>query len=255
LPFVDLHTSRVRYREGGRGRPGPPVLFIHGAGGSSAVFLTALHRAARLRHSVAIDLPGHGRSTGETRTFDDHVNAVGHAAAALCLGRSVLVGHSLGGLVALACALRFPDKVAGLLLVTTSARFLVSQRIFDEIDHRWPHWPDFLREVAHSPETADDVRRRSAGLAAGASQAQTRADFVACTEVDATARLGEVAAPATIVSGADDLLCPAKWGDTLEQGIPGAARVHLTRCGHFPMHEQPDRFAEALTALLARVRA
>lgn len=255
MPFIDIHTAKVRYREGGRGKAGPPVLFIHGAGASSAVFITSLHRAARLRHSIAIDLPGHGRSTGSTRTFDDHVAAVGASAAALCLGRSILVGHSLGGLVAIACALAFPDKVAGLLLITTSARFGVSPRVFDEIDHRWPHWPAYLAEVGYSPETAPDIRRRGSIIATQASQEQTRADFVACTELDARPRLGEIAAPTTIVTGADDLLCPVKWGDTLEAGIPGAQRVALERCGHFPMHEQPDALAGALAGLLARVRA
>jgi pimeloyl-ACP methyl ester carboxylesterase len=255
VPFVDIHSAKIRYREGGRGRPGPPVLFIHGAGGSSAIFLTSLHRVAPLRHAVALDLPGHGRSTGQTRGLDDHVAAVGATAAALCLGRSILVGHSLGGLVALACALAFPDKVAGLVLVTTGARLQVSPGIFEELDQRFSRWPEHLAQVGFSPETPADVRRRGASLAVQAGQAQTRADFVACAELDARPRLGEIAAPTLVVSGADDLVCPVRWADGLEAGIPGARRLHLARCGHFPMFERPDAFGDALVDAVGRVRA
>ena len=63
MPFLDLHGARVRYRESGRGA-GPPVLLIHGAGASSTLWLTTLHRLARVRRTVAPHLPGPGRSDG-----------------------------------------------------------------------------------------------------------------------------------------------------------------------------------------------
>jgi pimeloyl-ACP methyl ester carboxylesterase len=250
VPFADLHGVRIRYRESGVGRPGPPVLFLHGAGGSSAIWLTSLHRLARLRHAVAIDLPNHGRSTGAAASFDDLLGAVGATAATLCLGRSVLVGHSLGGLLALAAALAFPDKVAGLVLVASSARFTVSPRLMDVLTHHFSRWPELLAEMGFSPATPADVRRRGASLASQAGQEQTRTDFVLCTERDVTGQLGAIACPTLIVTGADDLLCPPKWGDVLEAGIPGARRVALPRCGHFPMLEQPDTYGALLTDTL-----
>ena len=246
MPFVSVHGAKVRFREAGRGRPGTPILLIHGAGSSSAVWLTTLHRLGRHRHTVAFDLPGHGQSPGAPRAFAELRDAVGLTAAALCLGPSILVGHSLGGLLALTAALEWPDKVVGLGLVTTAPRFTVSRRLFAVLDDDFAHWPDFLRETAHSPDTPVDVRRRSASVASAADQAQTRADFVICTEVDATPRLGEVRAPTLVVSGADDLMAVPKWSDLLSERIPGARRVHLPRCGHFPMHEQPDALAAAL---------
>ena len=255
MPFADIHTApgvRVRYRETGAQRPGAPVLFIHGAGGSSAIWLSSLHRLARERRAVAIDLPGHGRSTGSAETFDDLVGAVGATAATLCLGRSILVGHSLGGLIALAAALAFPDKVAGLVLVASASRFSVSPRLFDVLENHFGRWPELLAEMGFSPATSPDLRRRGASLAAQAGQKQTLADFQICTTRDATASLGEVRAPTLIISGADDLLCPPKWGDVLEAGIPGARRVALARCGHFPMLERPDDYANLLLEFVAR---
>jgi len=251
VPFADIHGAKVRYREAGRG--GPPVLLVHGAGATSALWLTTLHRLARVRRTVAFDLPGHGRSTGSVATVDDWAQAIGQTAAALGLGRSVLVGHSLGGLAVLAAALAFPDKVAGLVLVTTAARIGVSPRLLDQIERDWAHWPETIQEMGHSPETPRDARRRSAGLGLGASQAQTLADFRGVSGLDLRARLGEISCPTLVVAGAHDLMIPAKWSAALAEGIAGARAVTLERAGHYPMHEQPDAFGAALAEFVRTV--
>jgi len=250
VPFVDLSGNHVRYREAGGG--GSPVLFIHGAGASSAIWLPALHRVAPRQRAVAFDLPGHGRSTGACRSFDDWLAATTGTAAALCLGPSVLVGHSLGGLVAQAAALAYPDKVAGLVLVTTAARLAVSSRLLDRIENDWLHWPDYVQEMSYSPDTAAEIRRRSAGLAFTSEQAQTLADFLAAGGFDARPRLGEIRCPTLVIAGTKDQMVPLKFCASLAEGIPGAQLVELA-AGHFPMHEQPDAFATALLDFLGRV--
>jgi pimeloyl-ACP methyl ester carboxylesterase len=253
LPFADIHNAKIRYRESGRGVTGrPPALFIHGAGGSSTVWITTLHRVARVTRGVAFDLPGHGRSTGTAGSFDALLEAVGLTAATLCLGPSVLVGHSMGGLLAMAAAIAWPDKVAGLALVTTAPSFRVSRRLFAAIDE-WHGWNDWLAETGHSPATPRELRRRSASLAGGADRDRTRADFEICQTRDVAAELDRIRCPTLVISGEDDWLVPKKWGDLLEERIPGARRVLLPRCGHVPMHEQPDLFGAALNDFLGAI--
>ncbi len=91
----------------------PPLLFIHGAGGSSLGWHTRLRRMPE-RTVYALDLPGHGKSEGEgcqsliayARVILDFMQAVG-------VYKTILIGHSLGGMIALQTALLSPDRVAG----------------------------------------------------------------------------------------------------------------------------------------------
>jgi pimeloyl-ACP methyl ester carboxylesterase len=254
LPFVDLPGApsgrRIRYRQGGSA--GPPVLFLHGAGASSAVWLSTLRRVAPVRRAVAFDFPGHGRSSGSASRFEDFLGATGELAAALCLGPSILVGHSLGGLVAQAAALAFPDKVAGLCLVTTAPRLAVSSRLLARIADDWAHWPELMEKLSYSADTPADVRRRSAGLAFSADQDQTLADFQACTGFDAGPRLSEISCPTLVVAGRHDQMVPRPHTAALADGIPGARLLELA-AGHFPMDEDADAFVAGLLDLVARV--
>jgi pimeloyl-ACP methyl ester carboxylesterase len=235
----------IFFREAGASRAGPPVVLVHGAGMSSSIFVGLVGRLGRRRRTVALDLPGHGRSRGAVATVEEMRDTVGALAATLCLGRSILVGHSLGGLVALAAALEWPDKIAGLALVTTGARLKVSPAIFETLARGWDGWPAMLAQVAYSPESL-----RRSGFLVAASQGQTIADFEACAAFDARARLAELRAPATVVVGEHDLLTPPRWGTALAEGIAGARLVSLPRCGHLPMHERPDELARALEDLI-----
>ncbi|MBI4511683.1 MAG: alpha/beta hydrolase [Deltaproteobacteria bacterium] len=233
-------------------------MFIHGAGASSAAWMGILSRVGRFRRSLAFDLPGHGQSTGAVSSVDEMRDAIGVSAAKLCLGPSVVVGHSLGGLVALSAALSWPDKVAGLVVVCAGARMKVAQPVFDVLEKSWPAWPRLLAETAYSPETPPDIRAQGASIAVAASQAQTTADFRAVAECDLRHRVGQVGAircPTLIVAGGDDFLAPVKWGALLAEAIPGAKIALLPRCGHMPMHEQPDALAKVLLEFLGGITA
>ncbi len=252
MSFVTLEGgSKIFWREAGAAQGDAPMLLVHGAGGSSATWLDVMHRMSSHRRVIAIDLPGHGKSDGGGKSIDEFRDAVGAVAASLCLGPSILIGHSMGGLIAIAAALAWPDKIAGLGLVTTGARIRVSPVLLANIADRWAQWPELTAETAYSPETPADVRKAGAAVAMAASQAQTDADFRACAAVDYRPVIRNITAPTVVVTGAHDILTPAKFGEALAAGIPGARLVGLARCGHMAMQEQPDRLAAALLSIAA----
>jgi pimeloyl-ACP methyl ester carboxylesterase len=120
------HASRTELTPGGLfvddgGAGGIPVVFVHGAAGSTEHWAAQLaHLRARGRRTVAIDLRGHGRSrppAGGDYSIAALADDVHAAADFLGLARIVLIGHSMGGAVAVEYAGRHPERVAGLLLL------------------------------------------------------------------------------------------------------------------------------------------
>src|SRR5205823_2618356 len=118
----------LRVRDEGESKTAPLVC-IHGAGSSSVIFMNVVRRVSARRRVVAIDLPGHGQSdrwnAPSEISIDLYRDAVGTVCANLKIERAVLLGHSMGGLVALSAAAAWPERVAGLVLVNTGAKIPV----------------------------------------------------------------------------------------------------------------------------------
>jgi len=116
--FVEVGGARLHYVEQGQG---PAILMVHGLGGQLRNFTYALTDRLAIDHRViAVDRPGSGHSVAAPGL---HPDLAGQAALivgvidALGLDRPLLVGHSLGGAIALAVALDHPEKIAGIALI------------------------------------------------------------------------------------------------------------------------------------------
>jgi pimeloyl-ACP methyl ester carboxylesterase len=253
MPYVALaRAGRIHYAERGERRPGrPSALLIHGAGASAAIWLMVLARVARAGHAVAIDLPGHGPSAADGTTLDGargltlarYRDAVGELAGALCLGPSLLVGHSLGALVAIEAALAWPDKVRGLVLCAAAPRLGVDPelaRVLRDDPARTVAW---LAEHALSPRAKPAIRRGF--LAAGdvTPPEIVRADFDIVRDADLSARAGALACPVTWLDGADDRIVAPPDGRA-------GQILTLPDVGHLTPLEAPAAVATAVIAAL-----
>ena len=102
---------------------GAPIVLVHGLGSSGQDWLPTARRLAGRHRVVLVDLPGHGESDmPEPFSLDRAVAALDKALAGIPGGPPIVVGHSLGGLVAAAHAIDYPEKVRGLVLVETALR-------------------------------------------------------------------------------------------------------------------------------------
>ena len=117
--FIPIGDDRIRYVEAGQGHP---ILFLHGLGGQLHHFRhTLFDRLSGDFRLVAIDRPGSGysvRRSGGTGKLGEQARTVAAFVDSLGLERPLVVGHSLGGAVALALALDYPEKVSGLVLLS-----------------------------------------------------------------------------------------------------------------------------------------
>lgn len=254
MPFARLADgSRVHYADRGERRDGAlPALLVHGAGASSAIWMMVMGRLARATQAVAIDLPGHGPSPAlagmgdaAAGTLARYRDATGMLAAALCLGPSVLVGHSMGALVAIEAALAWPDKVRGLVLAGAAPRLPIHEEVLDLIGHDHAGVPAWMAAHGLSPRAQPAVRRGFLAAGVVTSPEVTRADFEAVRATDLSARVGSLACPVIWLDGADDRIVTPPAAPR-----PGTVEA-LRDVGHLTPIEAPGAVAAAAARLVA----
>jgi len=242
-------------RSGGPSATGrPPLVLIHGAGG------THLHWPPRLRRLQgtlvrALDLPGHGDSPGPGQsTIAGYRRAIEAWMDALGLPPAVIVGHSMGGAVAMALALDAPARVAGLVLVGTGARLRVHPMLL-EATRPGGVGTEVLTELMsawYSPGVAPRMRELAARSLEAVDPAVLHGDFLACDAFDVMDRLDAIRQPALVVVGEDDQMTPVKYARYLADHLAGARLEIVPGAGHMVMLEQPAAVEKILAEWLER---
>lgn len=234
------------YHEGAVNQP--PVLLIHGAGGDYQYWPPQLRRL-RYGRIYAPDLPGHGRS-GKVgcQYIEDYARAVVYFMDALGIYSAVVVGHSMGGAIALQLALDWPQRVLGLGLVATGAHLPVAPQLLDAFarSETVPAGIDIIISWAFSQQADNSLQNLARRRMMGIRQPVLYGDFLACSRFDVRARLGEIRVPALILAGGADRMTPLRFSDELRNRLPNASLQIFPEAGHMLMLEQPEATAQAL---------
>ncbi len=242
-----------------------PLLFLHGVGGGHHAWERQLPYFAGLGYpSHAWDQPGYGESP-LVEPYD-----LGQVSAALkCLVDAlggepvVLVGHSMGGLVAQEVYVRHPEIVKALVLTFTSPAFaggdseFTKQFIAARIDplDQGQRMLDIARRLMPTMKGSvsdPDGLALAEKIMSGVRPETYRKAVRLLTTFDRRKELGAIRVPALLVAGSDDLTAPPKVMEKMAQKIPGAEYVMLEGCGHLGPMDQPDAFNVALLDFLSR---
>lgn len=227
------------------------VVLVHGAGGSHVHWPAALRRLPGAT-VYALDLPGHGRSEGEGRrsigAYRDVVRAFLEAAG---LERAVLVGHSMGGAIALEVALRYPQRLAGLVLVGSGARLRVAPALLQALREDYPRAVETLVQWLFAESASEQARRAARRQLLEANPQVVYGDFLACDAFDVMGELPRVETPTLVLCGTEDRMTPLKYSEYLAAHIPGARLEAIPGGGHMVMLEQSEPVAQAVAAFLA----
>lgn len=245
---VGRHTG-VGGEDGARGRAiaAPRPILIHGTGGDHRVWAA---QSERLGGAVAIDLPGHPDGPALDRA-EALAAALAPAVASIEAPR-VLVGHSLGGAVALELALAHEGLVDGLVLIATGARLPVP----DEIMERVRSDPAAERRRLLEGFVADPDRRASRGVREAleaCGDATLAADYAACRALDLRGRLGGLRAPALVIAGDEDRLTPPWLAEELARELPMAQTILVPGARHMTMADADGTVNLLIAAFLARL--
>jgi pimeloyl-ACP methyl ester carboxylesterase len=258
-----VRGRRVRFVDIGSG---PPVVLIHGQGGSWQFWLRSLPSMARGCRVIAVDLAGFGDSDpiAGGDVFAEHVATIRDLMGDLDLAEAVVVGHSMGGLVSIRFTCEYPDRVAALALVDAGgspmgpkrlALILAAFRIFNvvfgirRISELVAGTGWLLRLLFAA--ALGDRRSMSTDLGREIFPRMASPGFIKTMEAAAVA-VGEatperILCPTLVVWGAKDRILLASAGRALTERIPNASFVALAGVGHCPMIEAPAEFATLIT--------
>ncbi len=269
VSHVDLHGDRIAYRQAGEG---PVVLLVHGITSDSTVWERVMPGLARSCTVIAPDLAGHGESHrgrgdyslgAHASTLRDLLLTLGHA-------RATVVGHSLGGGISLQFAYQFPDMCERIVLVDSGGLgkevsmllraatlpgselvlpLLAASRLLDAgakvgglLSKVGLRLGTDLEQMAHGHGTLADGESRAAFL----HTLRSVVDYGG-QRVDASNRLylaGHL--PFLMIWGERDSIIPVAHGHAAHEALPGSELVVLSRSGHFPQLDEPERFLEAV---------
>lgn len=253
-----IHGQHMAYTDEGTG---PTLLFVHGFplnGDCWSMQVDAFKAKSRV---IAPDLPGFGASppaagpTTMARYAEDLFALCQH----LETGPVILVGHSMGGYIALAFALAHPLSLRGLVLVSTRAgadepNVATSRR---ETAAKVQEGglgavvksmaPKLYSATPSNPGMAQAVRNI---MWASSPEGVANALLGLADRPDQRGRLGDLRVPTLVVTGTDDALIPPGESADLARGISGAELVVIPSAGHLVAYEQPFAFNEALKAWL-----
>lgn len=244
-----------------------PLLFLHGVGGGHHAWERQLPYFGKLGYpSHAWDQPGYGGSPiVDPYDLEQVSAALVRLVAALGNEPVVLVGHSMGGLVAQEVHARHPEVVKALVLSFTSPAFAGGDSEFTKqfIAARiapLEQGQSMADIAARLMPTMRGSRSDPSGLAlaekimSGVPPDTYRKAVHFLTTFDRRRELADIRVPTLLIAGSDDRTTPPKVMEKMAQKIPGSEFVLLDGCGHLGPMDQPDEFNAALLAFLKRHR-
>ncbi len=250
-----------------QGQGGTAVLLLHGVGGGLAIWnddasgTVAALDAAGCR-AVAMDFPGYGASDGEP-TLDAMVEAVLALRRHLAPERLVLLGHSMGGMVAQEVAYRAPEAVQGLVLACTSAAFgksdgawqaqFIAQRLAPlDAGLGMAGMAAQLVPGIVSPQAPAQAQAVAQRVMAAVPEPSYRVAIRAIAGFDRREALSALRVPTLMLAAAHDRTAPPEVMQRMAAKVSGSEYLCLPDAGHIANVEAPQAFNEAVIGFLRR---
>lgn len=244
-----------------------PIVLLHGLGGTQAIWRPIVEPLRELGAVITLDLPGFGRSADASEwTLSNAADSIVDTLDELAIERCVLVGHSLGGGVAIRTATTHPDRVASLVLVSPAGFAgtgdgVVSSRL-EAIHAAWrlivrvgsSHLlrSDAVRDRIFAPlvhDTSVIGAREAAELARGSARGRgSVAARAAILAVNLRPELPSITQPTELVWGRQDRIVPFRYASLVARAIPNAHGHWLDGVGHMPMWERPQAVIDAVAS-------
>ena len=230
----------------------PPVVLIHGAGGDHLGWPVQLRRLIGQR-VLAPDLSGHGRSEGfACQSITDYSQQIMNFMNALDIYKVILVGHSMGGAVAMQTALQIPHQVLGLGLISTASRLDIVPDLLDDLQAKVPLGSVLhkLHDRLYSPHTDPQMARKGIERLSQVRPTALYADWLACHKFDIESKLNKIKTPTWITVGKEDRLTTIDRVKRLADQLPNNIFNVIPNAGHMVILEQAEPLVQSLSEFI-----
>lgn len=228
----------------------PPALLVHGIGGFAEVWAPVIDVFRDLQ-PVAVDLPGHGGSSGPLlASAEAYAECLDEVRIALEMESVVVMGQSLGGAVAQAYARRFPATCSGMVIASSAASFAIAPERLQQITDDWPAAAAGFAQRQLSADAGPAMRLEARRLVALRSPAVLAHDLRTCLAFSSHAWAAEVKVPVLLLTGDADATAGPERARELQGLYRQAKLVILDHCGHNAVLQQPHAFAQAVDAFV-----
>ena len=242
------------------------LVFLHGIGGRASGWAPIQQACAAAGYtSLAWDMPGYGDSPLiAAYDFDGLADALAALMDTHGLQKAVLVGHSLGGMVALQMWAKHPSRVAGLVLAASSPAFghgsgdfqqaFIAQRLAPlEAGKRMQDVAEGLIPTMVAPGFEGPGLAQAKACMGSITPATYKAALGALVQFEQRAALPTITVPTLCIAGEHDRTAAPSVVQRMADKIPNAQYQCLAGVGHLLTFEQPDRFADALLSFLRSI--
>ena len=235
----------------------PSVVFVHGAGLDHTVWILQSRWFAHHGYNaLALDLPGHGRSAGATRTrIEDMAAWLRQCVDALDIEHVSLAGHSMGALVTLAAAGEMPDRITFTALLGVAVPMPVSDALLEAARERpgdahtmitsWGH--GFAAQLGGNRAPGMWMTGNAMRLLERGASGLLANDLDACNRYQrGLEHAARIRSPVLMILGRQDIMASPRAIGPLRDALANARVLELDGCGHMMMAEQPDAVLDAL---------
>jgi pimeloyl-ACP methyl ester carboxylesterase len=256
IGFQEIDGVKIAYRvnDDGLSDDRKSLVFIHGSGCDHTLWDNQFEALGGVFNMVGVDLPGHGRSEGSgEQDVERYVEWVRKFIDALALRKPVIAGHSLGAAISLSFAVKYGERLSGIVPVGGGVTMPVNDMILDGIRNDTAATLDFIAKFSVTKKNREKFVQSLVDGMLKVSPEIIYGDFLSCNRLDITEEIQKITVPTLLICGEDDKMTPPALSRYMEEKIPGAELALIGDSGHFVMQENADAFNGVLKDFIQRI--
>ena len=231
------------------------LVFIHGGGGDkNQWYFQYDHFRAKGFGILILSLSGHGKSSySPNNSILDYVKEVSSLISQLKLRNYVLIGHSMGGGIALSYVLSGTDNPpTEIILIGTGAKLNVAPVFFDLLRSDFNQALRLMGKYSYAKTASIDVKIANQGIISKNGSEILILDLQACQQFDVRDKLKEIEISSLIICGEEDGMTPVKFSNFLHEEISNSHLEIILKAGHFVFQEAPEKVNDTILQFLNR---